>query len=263
MTEWFVPILWIGGIGALCGVALALAAHYLSVAEDPRIEQVTQELPGANCGGCGFAGCADYAKALVNGNAALNQCPVCNSLANTKIAALLGSTTAAVTTRKVAFVHCGGSIDKAPRRFAYNGIIDCAAAAATAGGDKACTYGCLGYGSCARVCPVDAITITDGLALVDPAACIGCGTCILACPRHIIELVPADATIHILCSSKDKGPAVKKVCAVGCIGCTICAKLSDGAISMEGALAKVDYSKPLTNEAVGDKCPGHCIKKVS
>lgn len=263
MPEWLVPVFWIGGIGAFCGAALALAAHYLSVAEDPRIEQVTQELPGANCGGCGFAGCADYAKALVSGKAAPNLCPVANTLANMKIAALLGNTASATATRKVAFVHCGGSIDKAPRRFAYNGITDCAAAAATAGGDKACTYGCLGYGSCARVCPVDAITIVDGLAKVDAAVCIGCGKCIPACPRNIIEMIPADATIHILCSSKDRGPAVKKVCSVGCIGCTICVKLSEGAINMDGFLAKVDYSKPLTNEAVVEKCPGHCIKKIT
>ena len=261
MSEWWIPILWIGGIGAFCGAALALAAYYLSVPEDPRIEQVTAELPGVNCGGCGFAGCADYAKAMVTGGAEADRCPVCTAAAVMKIAALLGKN-AAPTGRKVALVRCGGCVGEAPRRFAYNGITDCAAAAATAGGDKACAYGCLGYGSCARVCPVNAITISDGLARVDPDVCITCGKCVAACPRNLILLVPEAAKIHILCSSKDKGPVVKKVCGVGCIGCTLCVKLADGAISMDGFLAKIDYTKPPTNEALVDKCPGHCIRKV-
>ncbi len=261
MNEWWIPILWIGGIGAFCGAALALAAYYLSVPEDPRIAQVAAELPGANCGGCGFAGCADYAKAMVTGGAEPTRCPVCNAAAVQKIAAILGKSATAAG-RRVALVRCGGCDSEAVRRFAYNGITDCAAAAATAGGDKACAYGCLGYGSCARVCPVDAITVADGLARVDPAVCIGCGKCIAVCPRNLILRVPEEAKIHILCSSKDKGPAVKKVCGVGCIGCTLCVKLADGAIGMDGFLARIDYTRPPTNEALVDKCPGHCIRKA-
>lgn len=262
MSEWLIPILWIGGIGAFCGAALALAAYYLNVPEDPRIEEITAELPGINCGGCGFAGCAEYAKAMVTEGTDVTLCTVCTSGAAQKIAALLGKS-AATTGRKVALVHCGGCDSEAGRRFAYNGITDCAAAAATAGGDKACSYGCLGYGSCVRVCPTDAITITDGLARVDPAACISCGKCVAICPRNLITLVPEEAQIHILCSSKDKGPEVKKVCGVGCIGCTICVKLSNGGISMDGFLAKVDYTRPPTNELLVEKCPGHCIKKIT
>ncbi len=261
MSDWLVSILWVGGIGAVCGAALAFAARYLSVDEDPLIEKVTEELPGANCGGCGFAGCAEYAKAMVTAGAATNLCPVGGCTVVAKISALLGRV-AEATERKVALVRCGGSDSEALRRFAYNGIADCAAAAATAGGDKACTYGCLGYGSCARVCPVSAIALVDGLARVDQALCISCGKCVPACPRGLITLVPAAATLHILCSSKDKGPVVKKVCGVGCIGCTLCVKLSDGAIAMDGFLAKVDYSKPLTNDALVEKCPGHCITKI-
>jgi ferredoxin len=188
-------------------------------------------------------------------------CPLCNSATLAKIAAIFGRTVEAVE-RKVARVHCGGSDSEALRRFAYNGIADCAAAAATGGGDKACAYGCLGYGSCVRVCPVGAIAISGGLASVNPATCISCGKCVPACPRGLITLVPAAAKIHVLCSSRDKGPVVKKVCGVGCIGCALCVKLSDGAIAMDGFLAKVDYSIPLTNDALVDKCPGHCILKI-
>jgi electron transport complex protein RnfB len=261
MSYWVFSILWIGGIGALCGTALAFAARYLSVEEDPRIEQVTGELPGANCGGCGFAGCADYAKALVTTGVAANLCPICNSTALVRIAAIFGRTVEAVE-RKVARIRCGGNDSESLRRFAYNGIADCAAASATGGGDKACSYGCLGYGTCARICPVGAITVSDGLASVNPATCISCGKCVPACPRGLITLVPAAAKIHVLCSSKDKGPVVKKVCGVGCIGCTLCVKLSDGAIAMDGFLAKIDYSKPLINDLLVEKCPGHCIKKI-
>jgi len=163
--------------------------------------------------------------------------------------------------RRVAIVLCCGDDTEALRRAAYNGIADCAAAQATAGGDKGCAYGCLGYGSCARVCPVNAIRIANGIAKVDKALCIACGKCVAACPRKLIKLVPAAAEIHVLCSSKDKGPAVKKVCGTGCIGCRICTKLADGAITMDGFLAVVDYAKPLTNEETVAKCPGHCIRK--
>ena len=262
MNEWLTPIMWIGGIGAFCGGALALAAYYLSVPEDPRIEQVTNELPGANCGGCGFAGCADYAKALVENKTSPDRCPVASSAAVQAIGALLGKAVVA-SGRKVALVLCGGCNTEAIRHFSYNGITDCAAAAAIAGGDKACSFGCLGYGSCLRVCPVNCITMVDGVAKIDSSACIGCGKCVAACPRNLIQLVPEEAKIHVLCCSRDKGSVVRKVCGVGCIGCRICVKLSDGAISMDGFLAKVDYTKPpLTNEELVEKCPGKCIRKV-
>lgn len=252
--------LWIGGIGFVSAAALAVAEKYFSVKEDPRIGKVADLLPGANCGGCGFAGCADYARAIVTNHAECSLCAPGGAASANAIAAFLGRTPAVVE-KRVAVVLCCGDNSEAVRRFAYNGLNDCAAAQATAGGDKGCTYGCLGYGSCARVCPVNAISIVNGIAKVDKNKCIACGKCVSVCPRKIIKLVPASATIHVLCSSKDKGPAVKKVCGTGCIGCRICNKLSDGAIGMDGFLAVVDYAKPLTNAAVVEKCPGHCIRQ--
>lgn len=251
----------IGGIGLVCGAALALAAKYLAVKEDPRIGEVADILPGANCGGCGLAGCADYAKAIVVDGAAINLCAPGGSKVIAALSAYLG-VTAEAAERKVAMVLCGGDSDKAPRKFLYNGVADCTSANAVGGGDKICRYGCLGYGSCARVCPVGAIQITaKNIALVHPDLCIGCGACVKACPRNLIKMIPESKRIHVLCSSKDRGPVVKKACQVGCIGCTVCTKLSDGAISMNGALAVVDYSKPLENEVVIEKCPGKCIIK--
>lgn len=251
----------VGGIGGICGIALALAAKYLSVYEDPRIGEVTELLPGANCGGCGFAGCADYAKAVIVEGAAINLCSPGAKGVIDSLSKYLG-VSAEAAERKVAMVLCGGDGEKAPKKFLYNGVADCKAAHAVGGGDKLCRYGCLGYASCSRVCPTGAIEITSGnIALVHPDKCIGCSACVKACPRSIIRMIPESRKIHVLCSSKDKGPAVKKACKVGCIGCTVCTKLSDGAISMNGFLAVVDYTKPLDNEVVIEKCPGKCIIK--
>lgn len=250
----------IGGIGLVCGAMLALAARFLAVKEDPRIEQVAEILPGINCGGCSYAGCADYAKVIILDGAEINLCAPGAAEVVEKLAALLGKEATAVE-KKVAIVLCGGDSTNAPRRFLYNGVADCTAVNAVDGGDKVCRYGCLAYGSCARVCPVGAIEITDKcLTIVHPDICIGCGVCVKACPRNLIKLIPESSKIHILCSSKDKGPVVKKACKVGCIGCTVCIKLAENeAIKMDGFLAVVDYSKPLDNEAVIEKCPTKCI----
>ena len=253
----------IGLTGLVCGAVLAAAARFFAVHEDPRIDEVTGLLPGMNCGGCGYAGCADYAKAIVTRGAALNLCAPGGADTVHRVAAFMGVEGVAQE-KRVAIVLCGGDDAQAARKFRYNGLADCVAAAAVGGGDKLCGYGCLGYGACSRVCPVDAIEITAGrLAKVHPDLCIGCGRCVKACPRRIIRLAPAARSIHVLCSSKDKGPVVKKACKVGCIACTVCTKLAPGnAIRMEGALAVVDYNQPLEMEAVIEKCPGHCIVKV-
>lgn len=248
----------VGGIGLISALALALAEKYLNVPEDPRIARVTDLLPGANCGGCGFAGCADYARSIVLNYTACNLCPPGGSECAAAIANYLERSAGAVE-KTVAVVLCCGNNDVATRRSGYNGIADCVAAQSIAGGDKGCVYGCLGYSTCARVCPTNAIEVINGIAVVNKELCIACGKCVTACPRKLIKLVPATATIHVKCSSKSRGPEVKKVCATGCIGCRICTKLSDGAINMDGFLAVVDYKKPLTNTEVVTKCPAHCI----
>lgn len=257
-----IAIFSIAAIGLVCGLALAFGDKYFCVPEDPRVETVMQLLPGANCGACGFAGCTGYAVALVAGSAPAGRCPSCASDASAKIAGVLGIAAVAAAERQAAIVLCRGTDAQARKRFAYDGLIDCAAAASVGGGDKACSYGCLGYGSCVRICPVNAIAIQDGIARIHPDRCISCGKCVASCPRHVIRMVPTSRTIHVLCSSKDPGAVVRKLCSVGCIGCRICTKLSDGAIAMDGALAVVNYDLPLENEAVIGKCPGKCIHKV-
>ena len=257
-----ISIITIGAIGLVCGIALALGARFFQVDEDPRIATVTEMLPGANCGACGFAGCAGYASAIVAGQAPPNRCPSCSSAALAQIAAALGVAPIEAGAREVALVLCRGDNEQARKRFIYDGITDCAAAAAVGGGDKACRYGCLGYGTCVRVCPAGAIEVVAGVARVHPELCISCRKCVAACPRGIIRMVPENRRIHVFCSSKDPGAEVRKVCKVGCIGCRICTRLAEGAITMDGALAVVNYERPLDNEEVVAKCPGKCILKV-
>ncbi len=256
-------VMVLGGLGIFCGAALGLVSHYFGVKEDPRVEAVLGLLPGVNCGACGFAGCADYARAIVAQKAPPNLCAPGGNAVAEAIAAFLG-VKAELRERQVAIVLCHGGQKEARRKFAYNGVADCAAAVLVAGGDKACAYGCLGLGSCARVCPVNAIEITgNGLAVVHPELCIGCGKCIAACPRQLIRLVPESAEFHVLCRNKDRGPAVRKVCAVGCIGCTLCARAAPESLKMEGALAVMDYAKPLADPAVAAKCPQKIIVRRS
>jgi Na+-translocating ferredoxin:NAD+ oxidoreductase RNF subunit RnfB len=262
MTVVLQTALTIGGAGLVCGGALALAARFLAVKEDPRVAEVDEILPGANCGGCGYAGCAAYAEAIVLEDAPINLCAPGGAEILGKLADATGQT-AQMAEHKVAVVLCNGEVENAPRKFDYNGVADCRAAHETGGGDKVCTYGCLGYASCSRACPVGAIEIINGIAKVHPDLCISCGACVRTCPRNLIKMVPYARKIHVMCSSRDKGPAVKKACKVGCIGCTICTKLAeDDAIKMEGFLAVVDYDKELDNDAVIEKCPGKCIVRV-
>lgn len=255
----FDAALIVGGIGLCCGFVLSLASRFFGVKEDERVEAVMEMLPGVNCGACGYAGCIEYAKAVVLHGAKVIECKPGGPDTARSIADFMG-VDAESGTRMVALVFCGGDDVHARRRFLYNGVADCAAAALVGGGDKECGYGCLGLGSCARVCPVQAIEITGSrLAVVHPELCIGCGLCVDACPRNLIGLVPAAASVHVLCRSPERGPAVKKKCSVGCIGCTLCAKRTD-AISMDGALAVVDYEKAIENgDEIIAKCPQDTI----
>jgi electron transport complex protein RnfB len=235
---------------------LAVAARVFAVKHDPRVEEIEDALPGANCGGCGLPGCAELAKRIAEGLAPVDACPVADEETKHLIAKIMGEAFAGGGVKRVALILCGGNDQVAAKRFYYNGIYDCTSAALLFGGDKACTYGCLGLGTCAGVCPFDAIDmLPSGLAVVDPDRCTGCGKCVPACPKGIIEMIPGDKAVHILCSSHDKGGKVRKICAVGCIGCQRCVKEApEGAITMEENLAVINYEAEIPRE-VTESCP--------
>lgn len=249
-----------GVVALLLGLFLGFAGEAFKVEVDPKEEAINGCLPGNNCGGCGYAGCSGLAAAIAKGEAPVNQCPVGGDSVAAQIAEIMG-VEAESGTKKVAFVKCGGTCEKAKNDYEYTGIEDCAAMAfVPGGGPKTCKYGCLGYGSCVKACPFDAIHVVDGVAVVDKDKCKACSKCIAACPKGLIELVPYDAAHIVQCSSKDKGKAVMDACSVGCIGCGICAKnCPEGAIVVENNIAHIDQDKCTGCGICATKCPKKCI----
>jgi len=264
MTE--MQILTIGLAGAamlLLGVAmswiLGWANKTFHVEVDPRVAQAIDILPGANCGGCGFVGCAEYAEAVVAGEAPPDKCPVGGQACAAALAKLLSiELKESYPYRPV--VHCGASYDQRLKRSEYRGEMTCTSANLIAD-VQGCAYGCLGLGDCQTACPFDAIHMNNGLAEVDYEKCTGCGKCAEACPRNIIHMVPfkAEKMLVIKCSNRDFGKDVKAVCKVGCLGCKACSKLSE-MVHMEGNLPKIDYDKydpqhTAAFEGLLTKCP--------
>jgi electron transport complex protein RnfB len=165
--------------------------------------------------------------------------------------------------KMVAFVLCAGNNTLAVKKYIYNGVYDCVSADILSGGDKACSYGCLGLGSCVKACQFDAIVTEDGLVRIIPEKCTGCKKCVATCPKKIITMVPAKRAVHVVCSSQDKGPVVRKACKVGCIGCKRCTKDMPGEeIYMVDMLAVVNYEKPLQQSAPADVCPTKAIQVI-
>ena len=248
----------VGAVGLLIGIMLGIAAKKFAVESDERVTAVRDCLPGSNCGGCGFAGCDACAEAIVKGEADVTACTAGGDSA--KIAEIMG-TQAGEQIKKVAFVKCSGTCDKTKVKYRYQGIPDCRKLALIPGhGEKECTYGCMGYGSCVFVCKFDAIHIVNGVALVDKEKCVGCGACTRVCPNGLIELRPYESRYAVACSSQLKGKEVRDKCSAGCIGCGICVKQCEaGAITVENNIAHIDYEKCAGCGAARFGC-GVCVK---
>lgn len=256
-------IIALGGLGLLFGSGLAFASKKFAVETDPKVEKILSELPGANCGACGYPGCSAYAEAAAEGEAPPNLCTPGGEKVANAISEILGiSDTSASGDPKVAVVCCQGDNENAVSRFYYQGIQDCHAAQLVGGGHKACEYGCLGLGSCVEACPFDALSMSKkGLPVVDEEKCTACGICVSTCPRGIMQLIPRKQKVYLACVSQDKAKDVKSVCKVGCFACKICTTekvTSTEAIVMDGNLPRIkDIESEDLFKAV-EKCPANC-----
>ncbi|MBR1815863.1 MAG: RnfABCDGE type electron transport complex subunit B [Lachnospiraceae bacterium] len=245
----------VGIVGILAGILLGVASESFKVKVNETEIKVREALPGNNCGACGYPGCDGLAAAIAKGEAKPGSCPVGGEPVASAIAEIVGGNAEVV--KVVANVRCKGDCEKAKEAYEYVGPKDCRIAANTpGGGPKGCAYGCLGFGSCKKACPFDAIDIVDGIAVIDKDKCRACEACVAVCPRHIIEIIPYDAGAVVECNSNDGGKEVKQVCQVGCIGCGICQKTCPvEAIKVENKLAHVDYDKCIGCGACKQKCP--------
>lgn len=254
----------VGGVGLVFGGLIALANKKLKVWEDPRIDQVAGMLPGANCGGCGLAGCRAFAEAVVAGTALPAGCNVLSADGVADLAAFLG-VEAGEANKRVARLLCAGGHDVAVRKADYYGVQSCAAAAAVAGGGKGCAWGCLGLADCAVACTFDAIEMNaTGLPLVDPEKCTACGDCVSACPLGLFTLLPLESKLIVQCKSLLQGEAATRVCSVACNACGRCvADAAPGLISMQNGLAVIDYGQiALQDQAAIARCPTGAIAWV-
>ena len=259
-------IIWsivaIGGLGAAFGILLAYASKKLAVEKDERVSSVRENLPGANCGGCGFPGCDGFAEAVVNGKAPINGCAVLGAPAAKKIAEILGVDAGDIRP-KAARIMCLGK-NGCRDKFEYRGAEDCRAAVALAGGFRNCEFACIGLGTCAKVCKFGAITMGEhGIADIDTMKCTGCGACVAACPKNTIEVLDLDIDLYVACRNSHRGKQVIEVCEVGCISCGICAKSCPfEAITMVDGIPKIDYSKCRECRICMDKCPRNTIVRT-
>lgn len=264
-----VAVISLGAIGLISAVILYAASKKFAVYEDPRIGQVAEVLPQANCGGCGYPGCSGFAAACVKAGALEGKlCPVGGQPTMEKVAAILGLE-ATASEPKVAVVRCNGTCANRPRITTYNGVRSCAIAHATYGGETGCSFGCLGCGDCVSACQFDAIHINPetGLPEVGENKCTACGACSKACPRNIIEIRPKgknNRRVVVMCVNKDKGAVANKACSASCIGCGKCVRVCPfEAITLENNLAYIDPAKCKSCRKCEMECPKGAIHAIN
>ena len=243
--SFLIPVLTMTVLGLLFSTGLVVAYKKLKVEEDPKIEAVNEALPQTNCGACGFSGCRAFAEAVVKGKADSNGCPVGGNDVAAEVADILGISAGTVL-RRVARLHCRGTKEAAASRGLYLGVTTCAAAHII-GGNKQCSYGCMGYGDCVLSCQFDAMEMgEDGLPCVIEENCTACGKCVDACPRNLYELLPIEQNMFVYCRSLDGPKVSRKLCKNACIACGICARACPEQIFMENNLAVIrDYKKSI------------------
>ncbi len=253
------PVLIFAAVGAAAGVLLTVGSKLFHVEVDERVSKIVEALPNANCGACGYSGCEGYANAVAKGEAPTNRCKPGGAAAAEKIAGIMGSEVLA-SVREVAFVRCNGCAGAVEDRFEFDGTPSCAAVERFYNGKKMCRTGCDGYGDCVKVCDNGAISIINGVAVVNPSKCGACGKCAAACPNHLIVIRPAEKLYDVRCSSKDNAKTTRAVCKNGCLGCRLCEKkCTAGAIKVSDNHATIDYEKCTGCGACAEACPAKCI----
>lgn len=257
--EYIVPILLFAALGLLAGVLLSVFSKVFAVEQDERIPLVREALPGANCGACGYAGCDAYAEAIVTKGAKLTACVPGGAAAAQKIGEAMGMEVGDVAVMKAA-VRCNGVCGAVTDKYDYQGALSCAASNMLYNGKKTCTAGCLGLGDCVAVCKFGALSIKNGVAVVDRSLCTGCGACAKVCPNHLIEVFDASRAIEVICSSHFNARETIKMCENGCIGCKNCVRACPSdAIHVVNNHAVIDHDKCIACQACVEACPRECI----
>ena len=257
-----IPIIVLGGLGLLFAVGLSYASKKFAVKIDPKIEKVEEALAGLNCGVCGYPGCRRYAESIVAGEVGIDKCAPGGMDSIRGVAEIMGIEVGEVIPM-VAVVQCQGGREQAEIRFVYQGVQDCVAAQNVGAGLKSCIYGCLGFGSCAKACPFDAISMNENrLPVIDRDKCTACGVCVRTCPRGLCKLIPKTQEVYLGCKNQDRGASVKKICKVGCIACRLCVRKNpegEEGIAMDGNLPVIDYDKLTSWAEANDVCPQDCF----
>ncbi len=255
-----IAIILVVAVGLVCAIMLTIASKVFFVPVDETAAALREVLPGANCGGCGFAGCDDYANTMAaDRSTPCNKCPVGGASVAAKLAEILG-VSAGDAEKQVAVVMCNGSCDNAKTLLEYKGPQTCKAASQLFGGLKQCKFGCLGLGDCVKACNYDAIRVINGVAKVDRNACVACGMCAKACPKGLIRIAPEKNQVVVFCHNTDKGADARKACSVGCIGCMKCEKTCKfDAVHVENNLASIDPEKCKNCGMCAKECPTGAI----
>ncbi len=267
MQEILLPILILSALGLLAGTLLVIASAVMGVKEDETVSKLTEALPGVNCGACGYSGCSGYAAALAkdgkDGTVKTNLCAPGGDSVSKKLSGILGTAYSDVE-EQVAVVCCNGDCHATEKKYDYQGITSCVACNTLFAGNDACAYGCLGFGDCARACPYGAISVQDGIAVIDRSRCTGCGVCVDSCPKHLILRHPLVAVTDVLCSNHQVGKATRAVCKNGCIACGKCEKTCRyDAIHTVDRVARIDYEKCVGCGDCVEACPIKCIRIAS
>lgn len=259
----FKGLLAFGAVGFFFSVVLAILSKKLHVAQDPRVEELNGALPGLNCGACGYSGCHAYAQALGAGGVNPALCKPGGPETQKKISSILKVDAGTVSPQKI-IVYCGADNTQKKSSTVYTGIQSCAAAHLL-GAKIDCKSGCLALGDCVGVCPVDALSLSEGKIIVDHKKCIHCGKCVKACPRDLIALVDITEDVplyFVACSNREKGMHTRKVCSRGCIACGMCVRIEGSPFAIADDLSRIDRQKPAPEEvlsAAQAKCPTRCI----